>query len=134
MNQGDNDNGRVAGSYTFQAQLGEGKTLSFSGYILAEDDEESANKRLDMAAKLVQRQREIAEIPMLEAKLKGISEHREFLIRTADDLKLKKESGKSLTSQEKLTLQNCEQNIAKHARDIEQGTATIEKMRTLLAA
>ena len=131
MNQGDNDGGRVAGSYTFQAQLGEGKTLSFSGYILAEDDEESANKRLDMAAKVVQRQREIAEIPMLEAKLKGITEHREYLIRTVEDLQAKQ---KPLTSQEKMTLQNATQNIKKHERDIDEGRATIEKMRTLLAA
>lgn len=134
MNQGDNDGGRVAGSFTFNAQCGEGKSLSFSGYILAGQTIDEVNAHLDIAAKAVQRQREIAEIPMLEAKLKGITDHREFLIRTVEELEAKKASGKSLTSQEKMNLQGCKVNIEKHARDIEQGQETIAKMRTLLAA
>lgn len=130
MNAGDNDSGRVAGSFTFTAQCGEGKQLTFSGYILAEDDEASANKRLDMAAKVVQRQQTIAEIPLLEAKLKGIADHKAHLIRTIEDLGKKDR----LTSQEKMTLQNAQQNIQKHTRDMVEGQATIEKVRAQLAA
>ena len=69
MNQGDNDGGRVAGSYTLTAQLPNGKQLTLSGYILADDGVDDLNKRLDVAAQVVERQRLAAEVPELEAKL-----------------------------------------------------------------
>ena len=83
---GNNDDGRVAGSYTFAAQLPNGKTCTIQGYILAIDDFESLNKRMDMAAAVVERQRRIAEIPALEAKVQALEDQRRNIIVTADKL------------------------------------------------
>ena len=121
MNQGDNDGGRVAGSYTLTAQLPNGKQMTFSGYVLAEDDEAALNTRLDVAMKVVERQRMIAEIPELEKKLEQTEETKRQVETIIEDL-----GGKDkLNSQEKQTLNTMRVNIKKIDDDIRRGQVAI---------
>ena len=69
INQGSNAGGAVSGSFTLSAQMPNGKSLAFSGYILQGEAVADVNSKLDLAASVVERQRLAAEIPVLEKAL-----------------------------------------------------------------
>ena len=69
INQGSNAAGAVAGSFTLSAQMPNGKSLTFSGYVLQGEAVADVNAKLDLAASVVERQRLAAEIPVLEKAL-----------------------------------------------------------------
>lgn len=130
MNQGDNDAGRVAGSFTFQAQMPNGKSLSFSGYVLAGQTPEEVNRHLDMAAAVVERQRLAAEIPTLETKLIQTEDTRRQLIEIISELSSKERP----TSQEKNHLNTHRVNLQNVERQIVAGQEAIAEARRSLAA
>lgn len=127
---GDNDNGRVAGSFTFQAQMPNGKSLSFSGYVLAGSSIEEVNKHLDMAATVVERQRLAAEIPELEKKLEQTEIARSQVETIIVDLSTREK----VTSQDKQQLNTMRINRKKLEDDIARGRAAIQDARQKLAA
>ena len=129
MNAGDNDEGRVAGSFTFQAQLPNAKTLSFSGYILAGDDEAAANKRLDMASKLVERQRLLSALPMLEDKQRDLVRSEKEMKEQLDDLLSKP----ILKSAEQQMVNTLKVNLKNFARQIDQVKDELAVSRQLAA-
>lgn len=127
MNQGDNDGGRVAGSYTMSAQLPNGKQLTLSGYILADDGPDDLNRRLDVAAQVVERQRVAAEIPELEAKLVQREDQLRQMEAIITDL-----SGKDkLSSREQENLRTMRTNLKIVNDDIEAGRSAIVKSKKI---
>jgi len=127
MSAGDNDNGRVAGSFTFQAQMPNGKSLSFSGYILAGQTEAEANITLDMAAKVVERQRLIAEIPELEKKLEQVELGKTQVETIIEDLTSRE--GK-LSSQDKQHLNTMRINLKNLIKQSEAGHEAIQAAKS----
>jgi TolA-binding protein len=127
MNQGDNDGGRVAGSYTMSAQLPNGKQLTLSGYILADDGLDDLNRRLDVAAQVVERQRVAAEIPELEAKLQQREDQLNQMLGIIEEL-----SGKDkLSSRETENLRTMKTNLKMVNDNIEAGKAALAKSRKI---
>jgi seryl-tRNA synthetase len=117
----DNDGGRVAGSYTMQAQLPNGKSLTFSGYVLASDTVDDVHKRLDVAAQVVERQRLAAEIPELEKKLEQVEKAKKQVETIIEDL-----GGKDrLSSQEKQQLNTMRVNLKSLDDEIRRGQIAI---------
>lgn len=128
MNQ-DNDGGRVAGSFTFNSQLPNGKSLSFSGYVLAGDGIDEVNQRLDVAVQCVERQRLAAEIPELEAKLAQTEKAKVQVETIIEDI-----AGKNKPSpQERQTLNTMKVNLKNLDDDIRRGEIAIASARRALA-
>ena len=127
MNQGDNDGGRVAGSYTLTAQLPNGKQLTLSGYILADDGVDDLNKRLDVAAQVVERQRLAAEVPELEAKLAQREDQLRQMTTIIEELSAKEK----LNSREGETLRTMRTNLKLVTDDIEKGKAAVAQAKKI---
>jgi hypothetical protein len=128
MNAGDNDGGRVAGSFTFQCQMPNGKSLSFSGYVLAGQTPKELNQHLDIAAAVVERQRLAAEIPTLETKLEQTEKAKRQFEAIIEEL-----AGKDrLTSQEKQQLNTMRVNIKSLDDEIRLGEIAIAEARRSL--
>jgi hypothetical protein len=128
VNQGDNDGGRVAGSFTFQCQMPNGKSLSFSGYVLAGQTESEVNKHLDIAAAVVERQRLAAEIPTLETKLEQTCKAKDQVEHIIEDLS----SRERLSSQEKQQLNTMRVNLKSLDDEIRKGEIAIAEARRTL--
>jgi len=121
IEQGDNNLGAVAGSFTLSAQLCNGKQLTFSGYVLQGETESEVNAKLDLACKVVDRQRMFSEIPELEAKLDGHRSAHDQITDILSDL-VKKEKP---NSQEKQMINTHTVNLKNIKREIERGTKAI---------
>jgi hypothetical protein len=129
MNQGDNDSGRVAGSFTFQCQMPNGKSLSFSGYVLAGQTQAEINQHLDVASAVVERQRLAAEIPTLQTKLEQTEKAKEQVAAIVADLT----NREKLTSSEKQQLNTMRVNLKSLDDEIQRGEIAIgEARRSLL--
>ena len=130
MNQGDNNGGAVAGSFTMQAQLPNGKSLTFSGYVLQGEALADINAKLDVASAVVERQRKIAEIPVLEADL-----DQKLRQKTHMESHLIELQGKDkLTSQEKQLINTYTVSLKNSDEDIAKGVKAITEARRELAA
>ena len=133
MNQGNNNDGAVAGSFNFSAQLPNGKSLTYSGYILAGEAMSMIDFKLDMAAAAVERQRLIAEVPELEAKLQQYIDarqsHADVLAEAISKLPNAKNKGE--TAQLEVSINTHRVNIAKIDREIARGQEALSKSRDL---
>lgn len=142
MNHGDNNGGAVAGSFNFAAQLPNGKSLTFSGYVLSGESMDDIDRKLDIAAKAVDRQRMIAEIPELEMKLLQLQEGRQQsmdIIATTTqsmrDLNGSKNPGsKQQMAQHEMQLNNHAVTIKKYDRDIARGSEVLANARAMAHA
>lgn len=133
MNQGNNDGGAVAGSFNFSAQLPNGKSLTFSGYVLAGESMAEIDFKLDMAAAAVERQRLIAEVPELEAKLQQYMDarqsHSDVLAEAIAKMPTAKNKGEQ--AQLEVSINTHRVNITKIDREIARGQEALSKSRAL---
>lgn len=128
VNQGDNNGGAVAGSFTLSAQLPDGKSLTFSGYVLQGETQDQINEKMDVVALAVERQRMAAEIPELEKKLSAMKDAKDQHEKIHADLSTKDRPN----SQEKASLKQALTNIDFVARQIEKGEAQIAFSKRVL--
>ena len=141
MNQGNNNDGAVAGSFNFAAQLPNGKSLTFSGYVLAGETMDEIDRKLDIAAKAVDRQRMIAEIPELEMKLQQLQEGRQqsvdIIAATQAEvgrLDTKSPGSKQKLAQHEMQINNHTVTIKKYDRDIARGAEVLANARAMAQA
>ena len=141
-----NDTKRVTGTYTLQAQMPNGKTLSVVGYFEDGDDLAECNKKLDLSHDLLDRQRTKAEIPELEAKLdqrfvqlRQQKEHLEGLMKQRGDLLEAKETGAKMSSTRKKQLDdlqapidNLRKTLVALEEDIDKGQQAIHTAKKKL--
>lgn len=118
----------VAGNFQFQAQLPNGKAFSVSCYVFKDEDEDSLNARVDLVARVIERQRMIAEIPELESKLDQMEDARRQVETIIEDI-----SGKDKpSSQERNQLNTMRVNLRKIDADIAKGKEAIGAARDKL--
>jgi len=130
MNQGDNNGGAVAGSFTMSAQLPNGKSLTFSGYILQGEVLADINEKLDIASAVVERQRLAAEIPVLEKTMEQQIKNKSQVESIVEEL-----SGKMHpTTQDKQQLKTMQVNLRSIDDDIRKGEIAISDARRALVA
>ena len=130
MNQGDNNGGAVAGSFTMSAQLPNGKSLTFSGYILQGEVLADINEKLDIASAVVERQRLAAEIPVLEKTMEQQIKNKSQVESIVEEL-----SGKMhQTTQDKQQLKTMQVNLRSIDDDIRKGEIAISDARRALVA
>jgi hypothetical protein len=133
---GDNDNGAVAGSFNYAAQMPNGKSLTFSGYILQGESLTDIHAKVDLAEKVVERQRRIAEIPELEAKLdQQLQAMRQAQAIVTDSSRRHGEMiGKErLTTAEKLQVEKYDEQMAAHQSNIAHLETSIAKGKLAVA-
>jgi septal ring factor EnvC (AmiA/AmiB activator) len=126
---GDNNSGAVAGSFTLSAQLPNGKSLTFSGYVLQGESRVDIDTKLDVAALVVERQRLAAEVPELEKKLEQYVQAREQVETIIAELT----AHEKLTSTQKQQLNTMRVNLKKIDGDIEKGKAAIAEAKKATA-
>ena len=133
---GDNDKGAVAGSFNFAAQMPNGKSLTFSGYILQGESIQDIHAKVDLAEQVVERQRRIAEIPELEAKLdQQLQAMRQAQDIIKDSARRHAEMiGKDrLTTSEKVQIEKYDEMMAAHQSNINHLETSIAKGRLAVA-
>lgn len=130
---GNNNDGLVTGTFTFNAQLPNGKTLSMSGYLAQGEDRESINLKMDTCAQAIDRQRLIAEVPELEAKLQQMEDALEQMTVIMMSVESSQKKGAKLTSAQKTQMDAFAVNIPKVKKDIERGQAAVAHAREMAA-
>jgi hypothetical protein len=131
----------VVGSFNFSAQLPNGKSLTFSGYVLAGESMDEIDRKLDIAAKAVDRQRMIAEIPELEMKLQQLQEGRQqsmdIIASATSELGKLDNKGpgyRNKAAQHELQINNHRVTIAKYDREIARGSEVLANARAMAQA
>ena len=127
---GDNAGGTVAGSFNLSAQMPNGKSMTFSGYVLQGETLAEINAKIDLAMQAVERQRLAAEIPELEKKLEQTESAKSQVETIIKDLGTKER----LTSMEKQQLNTMRVNLAQIDADIRRGEIAIANARRQTAA
>lgn len=115
----------VAGSFQYAAQLPNGKSLSFSGYIVEGDTLADINMKMDVAAEAIERQRMKAEVPELESKLDNLKHTLTQVNTIIEDLS----SGRKLSSQEQQQLNTMKVNRKSIEAQIDEGTAAVARAK-----
>ena len=119
----------ILGNFNLTAQLPNGRSIQLAGYMFEGESLESLNYRMDTCQEAIERQRARCEIPELEAKreqtIKALDDYREHMA-ALDDKRLK---GQSISSQERMALQNMKVNIKRMGEEIEKGDAAIAEAK-----
>lgn len=117
----------VLGNFSLTFPAPNGAQLSISGYVYADESQESLDRRIDVCRESLLRQQKILELPVLEEKVKMLENTKnDFAVAYADLLERKK-SGKSLTSQDQANLRN-------YPNQLKQIDAELGKATTAIAA
>ena len=133
---GNNDNGAVAGSFNFAAQMPNGKSLTFSGYILQGESISDVHAKLDLAAAVVERQRLIAEIPELQAKLDQqlqAMKQAQDIVKDAARRHSEMIGKDRLTTSEKVQIEKYDEMMAAHQSNIAHLETSVAKGRLAVA-
>lgn len=119
------------GNFQLQSQLANhsGQSLSVTGYIFSDDDEQKLNNRLDTYKRIIDRQQKISEIPLLEAKINGLRDALKQHEQMHKDFLDKQERGEKIPSQEKLNSKNLLVNMRHFMDQIAQGEQAISKLK-----
>lgn len=137
------DQGRprtITGNFQMQMNLSQQRNLVVTGYIFSDDDIDKINKKLDDAQDAIDRQFIRCDLLNKEAQAKAIlaevERSREMLEALAtkdagDGLSEKRQRSK-LSSQERMTLQNGQQNIKKQLDYVEGLRSAIKEGRAKL--
>jgi chromosome segregation ATPase len=125
MKEGD----MTTGSFTIQAQMPMGKSITVSGYIYAHNTREDISAQVDILHDVVDRQRLRAEIPELEAKLEQRINALASMKDVMASLNMKKEAGLKLTSSEKKQIDDMSISIRRVNEDLEKGRIAIEEAK-----
>lgn len=116
----------VAGHFQLSAELANKRGIGCQVSVLEGEDEDSVNARIDLAQRVIERQRARCEVPELEAaldqRIKALEQFREVLA----ELERRQREEERLSSQELQTLNNLRVNIRKGLEDLDKGRAAIE--------
>lgn len=125
MKEGD----MTTGSFTIQAQMPMGKSITVSGYIYAHNTKEDIGRQVDILHDVVDRQRLRAEIPELEAKLEQRVNALASMKDVLASLNVKKGAGLKLTSSERKQIDDMTISIRRVNEDLEKGKLAIEEAK-----
>jgi hypothetical protein len=123
------DGDMTTGSFTIQAQMPMGKSITVSGYIYSKNTADEISKQVDMLHDVVDRQRLRAEIPELEAKRDQRVAGLETMKDVLASLQTKQESGGKLSSSERKQIDDMTISIRRIYEDLEKGNAAIEEAK-----
>lgn len=122
----------TTGNFTLQTQLTSATTLTMSGYIFSRNTLEDISKQVDLYANVIDRQRSIANIPNIEARLQQDIKALQQLVDSANNLKSKVDSGKKLATAEKAQWGNLDTTIKQYQEAIEKGHRDLAEAKAKL--
>jgi hypothetical protein len=124
------DGDMTTGSFTIQAQMPMGKTITVSGYIYSKNTAEDISRQVDLLHDVVDRQRTRSEIPELEAKLDqrlvSLAQMKDVLA----SLKAKQDGGGKLSSSERKQIDDMTISVRRVYEDVEKGKAAIAQAKS----
>jgi hypothetical protein len=124
----------TTGSFTIQAQMPQGKSITMSGYIYSTSSTEAINKQVDLFSDVIDRARTKAEIPELEVKLQQRFVALEQQLSHIEMLQSKSKDGaKKLATNEAKMLENLLVSVKAIKKDIEKGKEEIEAAKLKVA-
>jgi hypothetical protein len=120
---------RVAsGNFQINQSLGDGKSISISGYLFSDDNLSDVNTRIDMANAALDRQRKKNDVILI---LKHIEGNQDALKRSEEQLDLlsaMKDNGGRLATQERTLLDSLPNTIKGIKESVAKGVAEVEKL------
>lgn len=125
----DTKSAAVLGNFQLSAQLPNGQTLAFTGYVFDGESKEAVEDRVDIFQDIIARQRARCEVPELEARLDMALRNMRSMHDTLSELETKKDGGVKLTAQERQTINNLRVNMRHADEEIEKGKKSIDETK-----
>lgn len=125
----DTKSAAVLGNFQLSAQLPNGQSLAFTGYVFDGESKEAVESRVDIFQDVIARQRARCEVPELEARLDMALKNMRQMNEALTGLENKQDGGVKLTAQEKQTINNLRVNLRQANEDIEKGKKSIDDTR-----
>ena len=119
----------VLGNFTIQASAPNGKSFTVSGYIYASQGETEINSQIDLLHRVIDRQRTVAELPELEARLEQRTQALSDLKEHFAAFEAKKHANKHLSTAEKTNYENAKVTLRKLTEEIEKGVVAIAEAK-----
>lgn len=119
----------ILGNFNLQATLPNGRSINIAGYVFDGESLESLNDRLDNFQSAIDRQRARCEVETLETTREQRIQAMHDYLAALGDFEAKQKKGFTLSSQEKMMLQNKATNLRKMQDDIRKGEEAIEEAK-----
>ena len=119
----------VLGNFTIQASAPNGKSFTVSGYIYSTQGEDEINSQIDKLHRVIDRQRTIAEIPELEARLEQRTQALADIKEHFASLEDKKNRKQKLNNSETTNYENAKVTLRKLNEEIEKGKIAISEAK-----
>ena len=121
------DEARTAtGSFECAVNLSERRTLRVTGYTYSDDTMEEINARVDAMQDVLDRQLIRADLVAKEAQITQFTQNLEHIQESFQGLLALQQSGKKLTSQQKLQIDSFDTNVKNNMKQIESLRAAIK--------
>lgn len=120
----------VLGNFEMTMPGPNGASLRITGYVFEGDTEQDLNMRMDVSRKAVQRQQEILEKPVLEARVKMLAEQETHVSKAYVEL-MEKADRKTISGPEQANLKNYPAQLQQLKDEIVKGE---ERLAAILVA
>jgi len=124
---------KIVGNFDITLNLTQTRGIKMTGYVYSDDTPKELNERIDMYQDTLDRQAVRVDIVSKEAQIAMHRINVEAIQENYDGLMRKRNSPKTLTSQERLTIANHAATLASAAKMIESLEAAIKAGKTKLA-
>jgi chromatin segregation and condensation protein Rec8/ScpA/Scc1 (kleisin family) len=118
----------VLGNFQINLPGPNGASMSVSGYLYADESQESLDARMDTLRESLMRQQQALEIPVLEERLTQLERTKTQIMEAYADL-LEKQKRKTLPSAEASHLKNYPTQIKHIDEEIEKGKVKIASVK-----
>ena len=118
----------VLGNFQINLPGPNGASMSVSGYLYADESQESLDARMDTLRESLMRQQQALEIPVLEERLTQLERTKTQIMEAYADL-LEKQKRKALPSAEASHLKNYPTQIKHIDEEIEKGKVKIASVK-----
>ena len=114
----------VLGNFQITLPAPNGASLQISGYVYADESQDSLDARIDVMREVLVRQQQALEIPVLEERMAQLERTKVQIMEAYADL-LEKQKRKTLPSAEASHLKNYPTQLKHIEEEIEKGKAKI---------
>lgn len=120
----------VLGNFSITLPAPNGSQLSVSGYVYADESQQSLNDRMDLCRQSLERQQRMMEIPLLEAQIEQVEKAKVDIEHAyVDLLERKKKTSNSLSSVDQANLKNYPAQVKSLDQQLEKARKKIADAR-----
>ena len=123
----------IAGTFELALNLTQQRQIKMVGYVYSDDDPQKVNARVDQFQDVLDRQSIRCDLVSKEAQVLALTQNLRNLRDAYDELVQRKQSGKTLTSQQKTNMDSYERSTRQSKETIELLTSAIAEGKKKLA-